>query len=84
MGGRFFASVGVEHIELYNEPDLEEGGCLDGGRWEDEYKIRSMAFQVRQHTHNSFCRGYFLREGYSLSLGLTVAFKAASERILVT
>eukprot|EP00889_Picochlorum_renovo_P005379 jgi/Picre1/32409/NNA_007755.t1 len=40
------AERGIEYVELYNEPDKMDRGCIDGLRWADDVRIRSQAIRA--------------------------------------
>lgn len=50
LGGRFFAGAGVEDIELYNEPNLQD--CIPAGVFLDDIRVRSLALQHAFEDHN--------------------------------
>ena len=52
IGGRWFAERNISQIELYNEPD-KDPECMNPAKYEDDIRIRSMAFQDAFNDHNS-------------------------------
>ena len=52
LGGRFLASNGVKDIEIYNEPNLDP--CMKYTVWDDEVRVRSIAFQDSYKDHSSW------------------------------
>ena len=43
IGARWMSKFGVPITELYNEPDKENGKCMDPQKWQDHMRIRSQA-----------------------------------------
>jgi hypothetical protein len=57
IGARWMAKFGVPIVELYNEPDKENGKCMDPVKWSDHMRIRSQAIQDGYADFSSFSSG---------------------------